>query len=294
MPWPNSSRATGYVVTAANWNEISAALELWGGNTDAAGYNLNNCPLITGGSGTTSTLTLQPTSGNGGTGSDLIFKVGNNGAVQAMRVLADGSVGIGPSNTSPTGTLHVYNATAGTGVTTVRVRAGAGQSGAELQQWQDSSGTTFASLVKASYGANLILSTGTVNEGAYFSANGMLEAWFNTISSSNSAGKRVMRFGNAADVFSVQRLSDDSLSIQSTPFKLANDAPTDSLAIAASGAVTMAGTVAAGNFKRGTGSPENVVTGSVGDLYTRTDGGANTTLYVKESGNNSNTGWVAK
>lgn len=43
----------------------------------------------------------------------------------------------------------------------------------------------------------------------------------------------------------------------------------------------------------GSGSPEGVVTASVGSLYTRTDGGANTTLYVKESGT-GNTGWVGK
>ena len=43
----------------------------------------------------------------------------------------------------------------------------------------------------------------------------------------------------------------------------------------------------------GAGSPEGVLTGVVGTLYTRTDGGANTTLYVKESGV-GNTGWVAK
>ena len=43
----------------------------------------------------------------------------------------------------------------------------------------------------------------------------------------------------------------------------------------------------------GTGSPEGVVTANVGRLYTRTDGGASTTLYVKESGA-GNTGWVAK
>lgn len=44
----------------------------------------------------------------------------------------------------------------------------------------------------------------------------------------------------------------------------------------------------------GTGTPEGVVTASVGALYRRTDGGASTTLYVKESGAGSNTGWVAK
>lgn len=43
----------------------------------------------------------------------------------------------------------------------------------------------------------------------------------------------------------------------------------------------------------GTGTPEGVVTAPVGSLYTRTDGGAGTTLYVKESGT-GNTGWVAK
>lgn len=43
----------------------------------------------------------------------------------------------------------------------------------------------------------------------------------------------------------------------------------------------------------GTGSPESVVTAGVGSMYLRTDGGANTTLYIKESGV-SNTGWIAK
>ena len=43
----------------------------------------------------------------------------------------------------------------------------------------------------------------------------------------------------------------------------------------------------------GTGTPQSVVTAPVGSLFTRTDGGANTTLYVKESGA-GNTGWVAK
>jgi hypothetical protein len=46
-------------------------------------------------------------------------------------------------------------------------------------------------------------------------------------------------------------------------------------------------------YRRGTGSPEGAVTAGVGSLYVRTDGGANTTLYVKESGA-GNTGWIAK
>ena len=43
----------------------------------------------------------------------------------------------------------------------------------------------------------------------------------------------------------------------------------------------------------GIGTPEGAVTAAVGSLHTRTDGGAATTLYVKESGA-GNTGWVAK
>lgn len=43
----------------------------------------------------------------------------------------------------------------------------------------------------------------------------------------------------------------------------------------------------------GSGDPNSVVTASVGSLYLRTDGGAGTTLYVKESGT-GNTGWAAK
>ena len=43
----------------------------------------------------------------------------------------------------------------------------------------------------------------------------------------------------------------------------------------------------------GSGTPEGVVTASVGSLYGRSNGGAVTTLYVKESGT-GNTGWVAK
>ena len=64
--------------------------------------------------------------------------------------------------------------------------------------------------------------------------------------------------------------------------------------LTASGTLAVTGNGTMGNFKRGAGSPESVVTGSVGDIYTRTDGGASTTLYVKESGSATNTGWIAK
>ena len=43
----------------------------------------------------------------------------------------------------------------------------------------------------------------------------------------------------------------------------------------------------------GNGTPESSITAVVGSLYLRTDGGAGTTLYVKESGT-GDTGWIAK
>jgi len=43
----------------------------------------------------------------------------------------------------------------------------------------------------------------------------------------------------------------------------------------------------------GLGSPEGVVTSSIGSIYRRLDGGASTVIYVKESGV-GNTGWIAK
>ena len=43
----------------------------------------------------------------------------------------------------------------------------------------------------------------------------------------------------------------------------------------------------------GSGTPEGAIKAPVGHIYLRDDGGASTTLYVKESGT-GNTGWSAK
>ena len=56
---------------------------------------------------------------------------------------------------------------------------------------------------------------------------------------------------------------------------------------------TSGGASSGPRWRTSTGSPEGVVVGSVGDLYSDTTGGAGTTLYVKETGV-GNTGWAAK
>jgi hypothetical protein len=58
----------------------------------------------------------------------------------------------------------------------------------------------------------------------------------------------------------------------------------------ASKGVTLPGGI---TWTSGSGSPEGVVTAPVGSLYSRSDGGLLTSLYVKESGT-GNTGWVGK
>lgn len=67
------------------------------------------------------------------------------------------------------------------------------------------------------------------------------------------------------------------------------------IARSAAGVVTIEGNaiITSTTIRSGTGAPEGVVTAPVGTLFLRTDGGAGSTFYVKESGA-GNTGWVAK
>lgn len=74
-----------------------------------------------------------------------------------------------------------------------------------------------------------------------------------------------------------------------------------SLTLLGSGAYVQTGSYGIGNLflngaqiSTGTGSPQSVVTGSPGDIYLNKSGGAGTTLWVKESGTGTNTGWVGK
>jgi hypothetical protein len=46
------------------------------------------------------------------------------------------------------------------------------------------------------------------------------------------------------------------------------------------------------NIYSGSGTPEGVITARVGSLFLRTD--SSSTLYVKQTGDNTNTGWILK
>lgn len=99
--------------------------------------------VIQGGSGTTSTLTLQPTSGVGTTGADIIFGVGNNGATEAARITNGGMVGIGgaPIASVP---LTIYQPTAG--VDTLNVKSTNNLANVDVNLINDTNSVFFYSL----------------------------------------------------------------------------------------------------------------------------------------------------
>ena len=79
-------------------------------------------------------------------------------------------------------------------------------------------------------------------------------------------------------------------------FKITSEGVTQTLrGVRAGGPGTLPASLSTGSlWSSGTGDPNGVIVGSPGDLFSRTDGGAGTSFYVKESGVGTNTGWVGK
>lgn len=79
-------------------------------------------------------------------------------------------------------------------------------------------------------------------------------------------------------------------------FTVTSEGETQTLrGVRAGGPSTVPATIGAGAlWSSDFGPPNGAVTGSPGDLYTDKNGGAGTTLWAKESGVATNTGWVAK
>lgn len=115
------------------------------------------------------------------TGGNIFFRENDSTASQ-LSIVAGGNVGVGKSNTAPSSTLHVYDATASTGSTTLTVQAGAGQSTTDLQQWKNNAGTVLASMYSTGIlGANVIAGGGGWGIGTTSSeirsVSGGLYAW---------------------------------------------------------------------------------------------------------------------
>lgn len=185
-------------------------------------------PKIIGGTGTTSTLTLQTTSGVGTTNADMIFLVGNNGGTEALRIANSGAI-----TTS-------FNVSGNSWLGSTLVRSGS-TSGFQVN------------------GRSRLFSSG----------DGLFEL-------QNAAGTDFTRLNFGGTTSSFPAIKKNSTTLEA---RLADDS-----AFAATQSL----------YDRfGSGSPESAVTAPVGAVYHRTDGGAGTSFYVKESGS-GNTGWVAK
>lgn len=99
--------------------------------------------------------------------------------------------------------------------------------------------------------------------------------------------------GTAGKLKLIAASSDASVYFEVIEVKANGDAsiPTGNLIIGTAGkGVSLPGGI---TWTSGAGSPEGVVTAPVGSLYSRTDGGVLTSLYVKQSGT-GNTGWAGK
>lgn len=87
--------------------------------------------------------------------------------------------------------------------------------------------------------------------------------------------------------------SEWSVDLSGNSTQLGGITTSGDLVLSGSGKVIRPGGSSGPVWRTGAGAPEGAVTAPVGSLYTRTDGGTSTTLYVKESGS-GNTGWIAK
>lgn len=148
-----------------------------GGASTAPAYSASptittsvTCPLLIGGTATSSTLTLQSTSGNGVAGADILFKSGNNGGTEIARARWDGTFGLFGIGVTPTSFLHVNGASpasvAGTGTAATAVLTVLGPSGGSTSGTAGPTGGT---------GSNITLGSGaggSANSGTSGTATG--------------------------------------------------------------------------------------------------------------------------
>ena len=192
-------------------------------------------PTLLGGTGTTSSITIQAKSGTGTTGNGIIFKVGSNGATTAASVANDGTWTMGGAISS--GFNIIGNNLIGAGVVRCATTANFQFNGSTVISSPTNGQLLFTNSSSSAFTRVFFgVTTGTTAPSIAVSGNGI-----NIVLANNS----------------------DFTGLQSLYHRF------------------------------GSGSPEGVITAPIGCLYSRTDGGAGSSLYVKESGT-GNTGWVAK
>lgn len=194
----------------------------------------------------------------------------------------------------------------GIGPTTLTVRAGSVQGTTQLQQWAVSAGTVFAyvdplnqsinsgafRVGNASGGfwnsggfavpstASILWST-TTNAATGVYGLGLVQSSANNLAVTNGSSTTYATIGAGG----IQMGADNTY-----PIGAVSSGRPSTLDVFGRG--TFGGILTGSNLKQGSGSPEGVVSGVVGDIYQNTTGGAGTSAYIKESGVGT-TGWVA-
>lgn len=172
---------------------------------------------ITGGSGTTSTLTFKTTSGAGSTGANMSFNVGNNGANNAMTILNNANVGIGI--TTPYHSLQVGSGTfsaqinpaiqiVAANATDARIAAVSGNAKTTIIRNSSSYGEIFAydygtsvaqNILINQFGGNVLIGT-TTDAGYKTDINGTLRATQYNLSALNTAPTSASATGTTGEI----------------------------------------------------------------------------------------------
>jgi hypothetical protein len=135
MAWP-VTRSTGFVVTAAAWNEVVNALSGWGGNVNAGGHNLSNLGALSAATGAFS-------------GAVSAGSVASSGAITGLSVSVDCATGgvSGLFSDGATSTLQIFHGMSGFGNALVLNTMGGAQfvlaTGSAARMYFDSAGWVY-------------------------------------------------------------------------------------------------------------------------------------------------------
>jgi|694.fasta_scaffold00341_93 hypothetical protein len=223
--YPRSSDYINMIDTLAAMPDISAKAPIasptfTGTVTIPAGSAITGVPYLA----TANTFTTSPQQINAATSAvGLIIRgsattPGNLQEWQNSAGTVLGSIG-------PTGSLTIASTTANN--TTIFSAKDANNN--KLTSSSDASNRTFLNAQSNPAATTLA--------GAYFTADGYEESWFNINTRSNTTGQKYMRFGNKGNQFLVQRLNDAANVITSTPFTIENTSATNSIYVKSTGTI---------------------------------------------------------
>jgi len=219
-------------------------------------------------------------------------------------VLKSGDTMTGKLVLGPSGTSAPLNLGANTNPTPVG--GDIWMSNTHVLTWRGNNGATYpaaSTVAQNSFAASQIISVNFpssalgVTQGVTGTGSGISVDLSNT--ASTAAAVRITNLGTG-DCLKVE----DSTTPDATPFVI-SAAGRVGIGVAAdasaatnldSGGIKLnnAGLTLSATISAGSGSPEGAVTANPGSLYLNLSGGANTSLFVKESGTATNTGWVGK